>query len=150
MGTDIDPVSRTLAPLIALAAAATILLGLSGCGESRSAAAEGKVVHISERDFRIRAPSHVAPGAVDFQVHNRGPDAHELIVIRKRGALPLRSDGMTVDEEGLEAQTAGTLEPGQPGGVRDLSVTLAHGRYELLCNMSGHYRGGMHTDLIVG
>ena len=30
-----------------------------------------------------------------------------------------------------------------------LDVHLAPGRYKLLCNMSGHYLGGMHTALVV-
>ena len=37
----------------------------------------------------------------------------------------------------------GTLEPGSPGSIRGLKVDLRPGRYELLCNMSGHYLGGM-------
>jgi uncharacterized cupredoxin-like copper-binding protein len=86
-----------------------------------------------------------------LSVRNRGPDAHELIVVRERGArLPLRRDGSTVSEEKLEPITVGTLEPGQPGSVRKLRLHLAPGRYELFCNMSGHYLGGMHTTLVVG
>ena len=41
------------------------------------------------------------------------------------------------------------LEPGQPGSVRELALHLRPGRYVLLCNMSGHYLGGMHTELVV-
>jgi uncharacterized cupredoxin-like copper-binding protein len=41
------------------------------------------------------------------------------------------------------------LEPGDPETVRELAVHLVPGRYVLLCNMSGHYLGGMHTVLVV-
>jgi uncharacterized cupredoxin-like copper-binding protein len=111
----------------------------------------GDVVRVTERDFRISAPARVAPGDVVLSATNMGPDAHELIVVRApEGALPLRSDGFTVDEESLDAVIVGALEPGQPGTTRALPVHLAPGRYVLFCNMSGHYLGGMHTELVVG
>ena len=107
---------------------------------------------MSERDFAISAPKHVAAGVVDLRVSNRGPDAHELIVIGTRARtaqLPLRSDDITVNEELLDHRTVGALEPGQSGAVRHLRVRLRPGRYVLLCNMAGHYLGGMHTVLVV-
>lgn len=108
-----------------------------------------RVVNVSERDFRIVvSTTHVSPGRVVFRVANHGPDAHELILIRERAQLPLRSDGITVDEEGLEKQTVGVLEPAPSGAVRELRVTLRPGRYVLLCNMYGHYMGGMHAVVI--
>ena len=90
-------------------------------------------------------------GDVDFQADNHGPDAHELIVARVApgGHLPLRSDGLTVDEEGLKRAIVGALEPGESGDVRSLRVRLAKGRYVLFCNMSGHYMAGMETVLTV-
>src|SRR5205823_12276773 len=77
--------------------------------------------------------------------------AHELIVVRESGSrLPLRRDGSTVSEEKLDSVTAGVLEPGQPGSNRQLRLHLPPGRYVLFCNMSGHYLGGMHSELVVG
>jgi len=70
--------------------------------------------------------------------------------VRARSShLPLRPDGVTVDEEALERATVGVLEPGAPGSVRHLRVHLRPGRYMLICNMSGHFLGGMHTELVV-
>ena len=110
-----------------------------------------RVVRVTERDFRISAPKHVRAGDLLLSVRNRGPDAHELIVVRDRSSrLPLRRDGATVDEEKLEPVTAGALEPGHPHSTRELRLHLAPGTYELFCNMSGHYRGGMRTKLVVG
>jgi uncharacterized cupredoxin-like copper-binding protein len=92
----------------------------------------------------------VSPGAVVVRVTNHGPDRHELIVVRVRGnGLPLRADGMTINEEALQRAEVGVLEPGAPGSVRELHVNLSAGRYVLFCNMSGHYMGGMHTMLVV-
>lgn len=108
-------------------------------------------MNVTERDFRISvAPTHLSAGAVELSVHNRGPDNHELIVVRShRAKLPLRADGVTIDEDALQATTIGALEPGAPGTVRRLRLHLTPGRYELFCNMAGHYLGGMKTDLVV-
>ena len=104
-----------------------------------------------ERDFKISAPTHVAPGNATLIVRNNGPDTHELIVVRSNNArLPLRSDGLTVNEEALEQRTVLTIEGSASGGMKRAHVNLAPGRYVLFCNMAGHYLGGMHTELIVG
>jgi uncharacterized cupredoxin-like copper-binding protein len=82
-------------------------------------------------------------------VRNRGPDLHELLVVRRGSApLPLRQDGITVDEDAVKQATVGGLEAAETG-VRQLRVRLAPGRYELFCNMAGHYLGGMKSDLVV-
>jgi uncharacterized cupredoxin-like copper-binding protein len=113
-------------------------------------AANTTVVGITEEDFKISAPTRLPAGDVTLRVHNRGPDRHEMIVVREAdGPLPLRSDNLTLDEDALESVTAGTLEPGEPGGVRDLQVHLDPGRYVLFCNMSGHYLGGMQAEVVV-
>jgi|tagenome__1003787_1003787.scaffolds.fasta_scaffold20675562_2 uncharacterized cupredoxin-like copper-binding protein len=134
--------------------AAAILLAVSvlaGCSSGRATAHHGPVVRVTERDFHIAAsPTHVPAGDVLITVENRGPVSHELIVVRKTDpTLPRRADGVTIDEEALEKATAGALEPGAPGTVRRLDLHLEPGRYELFCNMSGHFLGGMHTDLVV-
>jgi uncharacterized cupredoxin-like copper-binding protein len=108
------------------------------------------VLRVTVGDFHIKAPKRVFSRDVRLLVHNRGPDAHELIVLRARNShLPLRPDGTTVDEEALERATVGILEPGAPGSVRQLLLHLPPGRYVLICNMSGHFLGGMHTELVV-
>lgn len=131
--------------LVALAAV------LSGCGGSGAHTAAGNVINVRERDFKITlSTTHVGAGEVVFRDRNIGPDAHELIVVRSNGArLRLRADGMTVDEEGLEKLTVGVLEPGPAGETRELHVLLEPGTYTLLCNMYGHYMGGMHSTLVV-
>jgi uncharacterized cupredoxin-like copper-binding protein len=101
------------------------------------------------RDFDIDAPSRVPAGEVVFHVRNEGPDDHELILVDAAGELPMRRDGITVDEDALKGATVGTLEPGTTGKTRTLSVRLVPGRYEFFCNMAGHFRGGMHASLTV-
>lgn len=138
---------RTHAVIGAILAAA--LLG--GCGSSSgSGKHDAAVVGVSEGDFHISAPAALKAGQYTFRVHNEGPTDHEFIIAPTRnGSLALRPDGLTVDEEAVESKEPGSLDPGAPGAVRDLTVTLKPGRYVLFCNMEGHYMAGMHSQLVV-
>jgi uncharacterized cupredoxin-like copper-binding protein len=144
--TSLCAVSGTVALCVSAAA-------ISGCGVTGRAGAEPPVrtLKVTERDFRIKAPTQLPAGKVRLSIHNAGPDQHELLVARVGGnaALPLRRDGLTVDEERIEVATIGKLEPGAPESTRTLNLNLTPGRYVLFCNMSGHYLGGMHTALVV-
>ncbi|MGZ4734579.1 MAG: hypothetical protein ACXVJW_03705 [Acidimicrobiia bacterium] len=105
---------------------------------------------VTERDFHISAPARLRAGDMRLTVKNLGPENHELLVVRGGSdALPLRADGLTVDEKMLEPRLAGMLEAGSAGSTRTLHVHLRPGRYEMFCNMSGHYLGGMHARLLV-
>lgn len=130
-----------------------VAVAASGCGLSGKASAQPstRVVAVTEKDFHISAPKQLPSGRATFDVNNNGPDAHELIVARVGGGapLPLRPDGLTVDEERIQAATLGKLEPHVPHSERRLTVDLTPGRYVLFCNMYGHYRGGMHAELVV-
>jgi uncharacterized cupredoxin-like copper-binding protein len=138
----------SLPPWVALGLLA--LLAAAGCGGSHGATGVSSAIRVSESDFAVDAPKSVSAGVVELRVENKGPDAHELLVVRAgRAPLPLRSDGLTVDEEGLARRAVGVLEPAQPGVMRSLRVHLTPGRYVLYCNMSGHFLGGMHTVLTV-
>jgi uncharacterized cupredoxin-like copper-binding protein len=136
---------------LAILAAASLAVAMRAAGGSdRPTPRGGTVVRVTERDFHIAAPRQVEGGNVRISLRNSGPDHHELIMIRTRSArLPLRSDGLTVDEEALEKKTVEAVEPFPLGGTHDLRVHLAPGRYQLLCNMSGHYLAGMHRELVV-
>ena len=137
----------------AAAGVVAALLVVAGWHASRSPATPAPATPItaSERDFAISLPHVVNAGPVDIQVSNHGPDQHELIGVRASSAasLPLRGDGLTVDEEALARREVGSLEPGKSGGVRDLHVVLRPGRYVFFCNMAGHFMAGMHAVVVV-
>ena len=129
-----------------------LALALSGCSSGSShSASRAPTVRVTERDFHITvAPARINAGAVQLVVHNLGPDTHELIVVRSSSpALPLRSDALTVNEEALDRATVETLEGKGPGAIRRVLLDLKPGRYELFCNMAGHYLGGMRAELVV-
>lgn len=127
------------------------VLVATGCGAAESRSTPGiSVIGVSERDFAITAPMTLPAGEVVLRVQNNGPDTHEFLVVRAPSArLPMRSDGLTVDEERLQRREVGVLEPAEVHAVRDLRLHLAPGRYVLFCNMSGHFIGGMHRLLVV-
>jgi uncharacterized cupredoxin-like copper-binding protein len=107
-------------------------------------------IRVVERDFRITAPKQVAAGDAILTVVNKGPDDHELVVVRANGhRLPLRSDAVTVSEEKLTPVTTLAVEPGARGSVRTYRLHLRPGYYVLFCNMAGHFMAGMHTTLRV-
>jgi len=138
--------SRQAARLVAAAAC----LVLMGCSNSSSEPAPDAGFSVVERDFAIRAPREVPAGTVRLSIDNRGPDAHEFILVRSDGSeLPLRADGLTMDEDAVEDRTVTALEPAPPG-TREVNVNLTPGRYLMICNMSGHLMGGMKRALVVG
>jgi uncharacterized cupredoxin-like copper-binding protein len=140
---------RRRLPVVGGVAIGLLSLLAVGCGGGQGSAG-APVIAVSERDFAISVPRVVHAGDVVFRVQNRGPDAHELLVVRApNDHLPMRSDGLTVDEEHLQRDEIGALEPAEPAVVRDLRLRLTPGRYVLFCNMSGHFMGGMHRVLVV-
>jgi uncharacterized cupredoxin-like copper-binding protein len=140
---------RAARVLPCLLACVVALCALSACS-SRSTSAKGTVVHVTVKDFRIKlSRTHVRAGDVRFVVKNKGPDTHEVLIARTSAALPLRADSITVDEDALEPVTVDEVEAEPPGRVEVLGVKLRPGRYELFCNMAGHYLGGMRARLVV-
>jgi len=134
-----------------LSVVALTMLVASACAASGRMAGTGRtLVRVSERDFHIAiAPNHVRAGDVLLVVRNQGPDTHELIIVRSRSRPPLRRDGLTVDERALGPVTVASLDGAGPGAVRRERLHLAPGRYELFCNMAGHFMAGMHGELVV-
>jgi uncharacterized cupredoxin-like copper-binding protein len=138
--------------LVALGAMAACAMAAAGCGSQPARQGrDAAVLRVSEKDFKISAPATVRAGDVRLVVSNHGPDDHELVVVRAPivGELPMRRDGLTVDEDAIEHATAGAVEPEPSGTVSKLDIHLKPGRYVLLCNMSGHYLGGMDRTVVV-
>jgi len=100
----------------------------------------------------------VPHGTVSFMVTNDGNIDHEMVILplagsRTAGARPVGGDGK-VDEAGSlgEASKTGGAGAGDgiaPGASGWVTVTLAPGHYELVCNLPRHYAAGMYTQLNV-
>ena len=100
----------------------------------------------------------VARGAVSFLVTNRGSITHEMVLLPLSGSQlvgtrPIGGDGK-IEETGSLGEASNSCGEGAgqgilPGASGWVSITLAPGRYELLCNLPGHYAAGMYTQLTV-
>ncbi|MFB9651910.1 hypothetical protein HTS88_19295 [Pseudarthrobacter oxydans] len=100
----------------------------------------------------------VVHGKVSFLVTNAGTIPHEMLVVplagtQTPGTRPVGRDGR-VDEDGSLGEASTTCADGQGEGVLPstsgwVTLDLPPGRYELFCNLPGHYWAGMHTELTV-
>jgi hypothetical protein len=135
------------APGLALLILACLTLPVACTSAEGQARVSVPTVQVTERDFHISAPKSVPTGDLSLHVTNQGPDWHELIIVRASGRLPLRGDGLTVNEEALDPVIVGALEPGE-AGARDLHVHLTAGRYQFFCNMAGHFMAGMYGTIV--
>lgn len=100
----------------------------------------------------------VAHGTVSFLATNDGSISHELVILplpdsQIAGTRPIGGDAK-IDEAGSLGEASTTCGEGAgegivPGGLSWVTVTLAPGRYELVCNLPGHYGAGMYTQLTV-
>ncbi|UFR06836.1 hypothetical protein KBP30_39210 [Streptomyces sp. Go40/10] len=106
----------------------------------------------------VARPAVVPAGRVTLRVVNAGSLTHEVIVLtlptgRAAGERAVGPDGR-VSEAGSLGEASRSCGSGAGGGIVSgaaawTTVTLRPGRYELLCNLPGHYAAGMHTELDV-
>lgn len=102
--------------------------------------------------------TEVPAGAVSLRVSNLGTRVHELVVLPLDGtARPGQrtvGPGGTVDESGSLGEASATCAPGEGDGIAAgtqgwVTLQLGAGRYELVCNLPGHYAAGMYAELDV-
>jgi uncharacterized cupredoxin-like copper-binding protein len=100
----------------------------------------------------------VSSGTVSFLVSNVGSRTHELILLPLDGSAlaggrALGGDSRVDESSSLGEASASCAAGGGdgilPGTSGWVTLTLAPGRYELLCNLPGHYAAGMYTQLTV-
>ena len=100
----------------------------------------------------------VGHGAVSFLAVNGGNVNHELVVLplpetQIVGTRPIAGDAR-IDEGDSLGEASNTCNEGAgngiaPGASSWVTLTLQPGRYELVCNLPGHYAAGMYTQLTV-
>ncbi len=138
----------TLAPV---ALGVLLLSGLPAMGStqgtqtSRGSVATTVTLVMKDRSFKASAQV-VAAGKVTFVVRNTGTMAHEFVVVKTNKpprALPMRG------QQASEAGSKGEIEEFASGRTKRLTLTLAPGKYVLLCNLPGHYKRGQVVGLVV-
>ncbi len=164
--------SRVAVLLIAFVAGS---MALGACGgstktssptTSTSAASAGNTANVVLGSAGTELTLTVAPGSakagdVTFAVTNAGKLAHELVVLKTNVAfdkLPIVDAGdppaavTTGANKVDEADNVGeTGDPNlNPGDSRSFTITgLAAGTYVLVCNLEGHYGGGMRAAFTI-
>jgi uncharacterized cupredoxin-like copper-binding protein len=97
------------------------------------------------------SPSSAPAGEVTFTVKNSSKDTiHEMIVMYRQdpsNLLPFIENENRVDED--KAGDKGEVSELNPGQSGSLTVTLAPGKYVLVCNVPGHYGAGMWAEFEV-
>ncbi len=102
--------------------------------------------------------STVPSGKVSFVAANPSAMTHELVVLplganQAVGERAIRGNGRVAETASLgEASNtcgAGAGEVIAAGSAGWVTLDLAPGRYELVCNLPGHYTAGMYTLLTV-
>jgi uncharacterized cupredoxin-like copper-binding protein len=145
-----------------LAAGSIVALAISACATGQpspsptatpTVAAGTGTVQVTLQEWAVvPASTSVAAGEVTFQVTNTGPeDVHEFVVLKTDldpGGLPVDADG-AVTESGAGIEVVDEIEDIPVGETQALTVTLAAGKYVLLCNIydetekEAHYKMGM-------
>jgi uncharacterized cupredoxin-like copper-binding protein len=131
---------RRLTYAIAMVASAAALL-------LPAAADASGTVKVSIADFKIKpAKSSTSAGRTTFSVKNSDAMVHEIVVIktsRKAGNLPMNGD------QASEKGKVGAVEDIGRGQTKKVTLNLKKGHYALICNIPGHYQGGMFADFTV-
>ena len=100
----------------------------------------------------------VPQGQVSFRVVNGGVWVHELAVLPLGSGQNIGQRRIEADNKVDESASLGHVEGScgadegdgiAPGATGWTMITLSPGRYELICNIAGHYRAGMYALLEV-
>jgi uncharacterized cupredoxin-like copper-binding protein len=128
-----------LGALLAAALVAALLVSTAHAG-SRSTT-------VTLREFKVSpSPKSVSHGKVTFTVSNKGDMEHELVVIKtSKSASKLPVSGNRASEKGA----VGEVQDIAGGKSKKLTLNLKAGHYVLICNLTGHYKGGMRSDFTV-
>ncbi len=105
-------------------------------------------------DFAITlSDSNLASGETTFEIENTAGQLHEFVVARTDlggGDLPVGDDGDVAEEGATDLSVVDEVEDIEAGATGELVIAdLAPGHYVVFCNLPGHYRQGMHTEITV-
>lgn len=101
----------------------------------------------------------VPAGQVTVLLRNAGTRPHELLVVPLAPGQAVGQRAVGADDRISETGKIGEVSPvcptdtgvdgTVPGGISQVTLTLAPGTYEIVCNLPGHYRAGMYATLTV-
>jgi len=136
---DNDHMTRAAAP----AAATGTSGGMPGGGMMGGSAGQPGAVRVTLGEMWVRPNATSVPeGKVTFSATNMGHVKHELMIER----TPLKMEG---PGRPVEDAAQGMIEDMGPGESGKMTLRLKPGKYELFCNVPGHYAAGQHTEFTV-
>ena len=151
--------SRFVATLTGVVLAALIVSGVPGMATTNSpqtpARPAANTVTVVMKDRSFQSSTRTVPaGKVTFVVRNAGTMEHEFVVLRTGRHHHLLS---MKSQQASEAGAKGEIEEFASGRTKRLTLTLAPGKYVLLCNivkreageLNSHYEKGMYASLTV-
>lgn len=126
-------------------------LGMMSGGMMGGSATYGRIMSV------MVSPMSAPAGDVSLRVWNAGTIVHELVVMPMPpggpGSRIVGSDGKVAEDGSLGEASAscgkGAGDGIQSGAASWVTLHLAAGRYELICNIAGHYSMGMFTEFDV-
>jgi len=146
--------------------AATAALAIAGCGsdssssDSTSTAADATTttaaatpltsVDMAMSEFKF-APDTVtvAAGKVPITQKNTGAVVHEFVLLKSdKPADSFAVKNGQINEEAV-GTNVGEIEDVAPGKSKSKTFDLKPGKYVFICNLSGHYAGGMYGSMVV-
>lgn len=110
-------------------------------------------IDVKEKEMKIIPSSNTATaGQIDFVIKNVGRMPHELVVFKTDlpiDKLPQKNGEM--DENGAGVKNVADTGENylKSGETRTLRANLTPGNYVLVCNLPGHFSGGMKTAFVV-
>jgi uncharacterized cupredoxin-like copper-binding protein len=138
-------ISHRRVGLLGILAVLAAIIAAFAVATSSDAASNSSTVTL--REFKLSpSPKSVSAGKVTFTVKNTGALEHEMAVIKTtKRASKLPVTGRRASEKG----SVGEVEDIASGKSKKLTLNLKKGHYVLICNIPGHYKGGMRSDFTV-
>ena len=117
--------------------------GMPMMGGSGSARTAVRTVDVELGEMYVKpSVTTVSAGEVQFVARNVGKVEHELMVER----MPIMMDG---PGKPTEDAAMGMIEDMAPMHRGQMALRLEPGKYELFCNVPGHYAAGQRTTFTV-
>jgi uncharacterized cupredoxin-like copper-binding protein len=124
-----------------------LLMLVAGCSSGG-----GGDVSVTLDEFSVRAdPARVKAGEKTFDVRNTGSVKHDFLILateRDADDLPIRK-GSVVDTDARGIEVVEHIHTIEAGAEKSVTAELEPGPYLLICNLAGHYSGGMRTEFEV-
>lgn len=110
-------------------------------------------IKVTAKEMVFQLSSGTAPsGLVEFIVKNEGTKPHEFVVLKNdlpNKKLPLKGGNLDEDAKGLKNLGEISESKLRSSTTQALKLNLTPGRYLLVCNLPGHFPGGMRKEFIV-